>query len=266
MAIRLYEEAAHASAYARYRPHYSMKVRDLIKSFMEKHGCGFDCIVDVATGSGQALTHWTEMFHKCVGVDISGEQIKNARTAFQEKGVKNVELHVSPAEDLPLSSSSCDLVSCATAWHWLDADKFYSEATRVLRQPGVLAVYSHGIPFFPNNPEATSLTMKLYDEKLSKVWHPNTRHIVNHYKEVELPYPVTERHDILQEWPIPLSHYVSYLGTLATYQKYLKEYPGDAPLDELYQELKEAFSVTDTDPIVECAFPLFIILGAKMHY
>ena len=173
MAIRLFEGAVHASEYAQFRPRYTTKVRDLIKSFMEKHDCGFDCMVDVATGSGQSLSYWTDVFHKCVGLDISAEQIKNARAAFQEAGVKNVDFQVCPAEDLFLSSSSCDLVSCATAWHWLDADKFYSEATRVLRQPGVLAVYGYGIPFFPTNQKATDVTLKFHNVTLKKYWHAN---------------------------------------------------------------------------------------------
>ena len=266
MAIRLFEEAVHASAYAQFRPHYSTKIRDGIKSFMEKHGCGFDCMADVATGTGQALAYWTDVFRKCIGVDISGEQIKNARAAFQEKGVKNVEFHVCPAEDVSLSSSSCDLVTCAQAWHWLDAETLYKEATRILRKPGILAVYGYGIPFFPSNQTATDVTLKFHNVTLANYWHTNRGHIVNHYKEVELPYPVTERHDITQEWPIPLSHYMGYLGTWSGYCKYKEDNPGDDPLGQVYKELKEAFSARDTDPIVDCAFPIFVILAANLAH
>ena len=263
MANRLFEEAEHVSAYAQFRPHYGIEVRNVIEGFMKKHGCGLDCIVDVGTGSGQALAYWTELFNNCVGVDISGEQINKATKAFQEKGVTNVKFHVCPAEDIPLSASSCDLVTCATAWHWLDAERFYKEATRVLRNPGVLVVYSYGLPFFPSSQKATDAIMSFHTDTLSKVWHPNVRHIMNQYKEVELPYSVTERHDITQKWPIPLSRVVAFLHTLATYRKYMKEYPGEDPLVEVHQELKDAFSAGDTDPIVDCTFPVFIILGAK---
>ena len=268
MAIRLFEEADLASAYAHFRPSYSTKVRDVITTFMEKHGCDFDCMVDVATGSGQALAYWTDVFHKCIGLDISAEQIKNAKTVFQEKGVKNVEFHVCHAEDLPLplSSSSCDLVTCAAAWHWLeDADKFYSGATTVLRSPGVLAIYSYGYPFFPNNQKATDVTLKFQDVTLAKYWHANRCHILDHYRDVELPFAVTERYDMTQEWSIPLSHYVGYLGTYTAYQKYKEDNPGNDPLCKVYTDLKEAFSVVDTDPIVDCAFPVFCILGAKIR-
>ena len=265
MAIRLFEEAVHASAYAQFRPRYSTKVRNLVKSFMKKHGCGFNCIADVATGSGQALAYWTDVFHKCIGLDISAEQIKNARAKFQEKGVKNVDFHVCPAGELSLSSNTCDLVTCAQAWHWLDAEKLYSEATRVLRQPGVLAVYGYGIPFFPTNQKATDVTLNFHNVTLKKYWHANRRHIVNHYKEVELPYSVTERYDITQEWPIPLSHYVGYLGTWSGYCKYREDNPGDDLLDTVQKELKDAFSAGDTDPIVDCAFPVFLSLGLNVH-
>ena len=124
--------------------------------------------------------------------------------------MRNVELHVSPAEDLPLSAGSCDLVTCARSWQLLDAEKFYKEATRVLRQPGVLAVYSYGIPFFPHNQKATNVVRAFHTETLSKAWPPNMRHIVNQYKEVELPYSVTERQDITQNKPIPLSQFAAF--------------------------------------------------------
>ena len=264
MTTRLFEEAEHASAYAQFRPHYGIEVRNVIEGFMKKHSCGLDCIVDVGTGSGQALAYWTELFNNCVGVDISGEQINKATKAFQEKGVTNAEFHVCPAEDIPLSASSCDLVTCATTWHWLDAEKFYNEATRVLKQPGVLAVYSYGIPFFPQSQKATDVAMKFCTETLRKSLPPNMRHIVNQYKEVDLPYSVTERHDITQNWPISVSQFVAFLRTLGSYRKYMKENPGEDPLDEVHQELKDAFSAGDTDPIVDCTFPVFIILGAKI--
>ena len=264
MAIRWFEGAKHASAYVQYRPSYSIQIRDVIKSFMEKHGCGFDCIADAATGSGQALAYWTDVFRKCIGLDISAEQIKNAKTVFQEKGVKNVEFHVCPAEDLPLSSNSCDLVTCAMGWHWLDAGKFYSECTRVLRKPGVLAVYGYGYPFFPQHKKATEVSMEFQDFLARKCWHPSLRHIRNQYKEVKLPYSVTERFDITQEWHVPLSHYMAFLRTLATYRKYMSDYPGDDPLDAVHKELKDAFSAGDTDPIVDCTFPVFIILGTAI--
>ena len=263
MGTRLFEEAQHVSAYAQFRPHYSVEVRNVIKEFVERHGCGLECVVDVGTGSGQALAYWTEVFHDCVGVDISAEQIKRATKAFQDKGATNVKLHVSPAEDLPLSAGSCDLVTCATTWHWLDAEKFYKEATRVLRQPGVLAVYSYGIPFFPHNQKATNVVRAFHTETLSKAWPPNMRHIVNQYKEVELPYSVTERQDITQSKPIPLSQFVAFLRTLASYRKFMKEFPGEDPVEDVHRELRDAFSTRDADPIVDCTFPVFIILGAK---
>ena len=82
---------------------------------------------------------------------------------------------------------------------------------------------------------------------------------------MELPYPVTERYDIIQEWPIPLSHYVGYLGTWSGYCKYREDNPDDDPLDAVHKELKDAFSAGDTDPIVDCAFPIFLSLGLNVH-
>ena len=75
MAFSFFEETEHASVYAQHRPHCNIKVRSVIKSFMEKHGCGLGCVVDLGTGSGQALAYWTRVFRKCVG-----DALKHLRT------------------------------------------------------------------------------------------------------------------------------------------------------------------------------------------
>ena len=80
-----------------------------------------------------------------------------------------------------------------------------------------------------------------------------------------MPFPVTERYDVTQEWPIPLSQYMGYVGTRSGSCKYVRDNPGADPLGEVYQELKEAFSVVDADPIVDCALPIFVILGANLR-
>ena len=136
---RLYEGSDLAAAYDMFRPMYPEVVFDTISTFMKENGCpGFDVAVDVACGSGQSTFSLCNLFQKVIGVDISEAQIANARvkvtTNLQDS--KRIEFIVGNAHDLPLESSSADLITCATAWHWLDPELFYREAKRVLEPKG----------------------------------------------------------------------------------------------------------------------------------
>jgi ubiquinone/menaquinone biosynthesis C-methylase UbiE len=69
-----------------------------------------------------------------IGTDVSADQISHAIPK------ENVEYRCSPGEDLSfLQSNSVDLITIATALHWLDTEKFFQEVQRVLKaHTGVL--------------------------------------------------------------------------------------------------------------------------------
>ena len=125
---------------------YPKTLFDTISSFIKKNGCsGYDVAVDVACGSGQSTFPLYNLFQKVIGVDISEAQITNARAkiATTLQGSKNIKFMVGDAHNLCLDSSSADLITCATAWHWLDSELFYREAKRILKPKGCLAVYGY---------------------------------------------------------------------------------------------------------------------------
>ena len=80
-------------------------------------------------------------------MDISETQIQQAKLKRREDKSKKseVEFIIGEAHNLPFESSSVDLLTCAMAWHWLDAEKFYNEAKRVLKPGGCLAIYGHWV-------------------------------------------------------------------------------------------------------------------------
>jgi ubiquinone/menaquinone biosynthesis C-methylase UbiE len=266
MAIRLFEGALHATEYVRYRPQYSTKVRKIIEQFMRKHKCSFDTIADVGCGSGQSLHFWTDSFKKCVGLDISEEQVKAATETFHSKDINNVEFHVCPAESLPKDLKNCDLVTIGAAWHWIDADAFYKEADRVLKSPGVLAVYSYSLPCIPSDPKASEILVNFYSVTLKDYWHPKRQqHVFNKYSDVHLPYVTAERHDFDQDWSVPLSHLIGYIRTWSGYLKYKERHPGTTILSEIHRDLSLALGshATEDDPTVHCSYPIFMHIGLK---
>lgn len=266
MAIRLYEASRLAKVYALYRPQYGTKIRDIIQKFMNKHGCSYDTVLDVACGSGQSIRCWTASFKKCIGVDISEEQIKQAREKFDLEGIGHVDFRISPAESLPSDVKECDLVTMATAWHWVDASDFYREADRVLKSPGVLAVYAYSLPYFPDNPEASQVIGNFFHVTLKDCLHENTKHIFNRYSAVKLPFEIEERHDFDYEWCVPLSHLVGLLSSADACWKYVKDHPGTTVLSQVKEDLKCSLHLatdSDDDPTIRCLFPTFINIGLK---
>ena len=144
-----FESVDISEAYAKFRPVYPQSVANIIVYYMKsKESLGFDFAVDVGCGSGQSTFLLCEYFNKVVGLDVSETQIQQAKLKCSREATSSklaVEFIVGDAHNLPFESSSVDLITCAMAWHWLDAEKFYNEAKRVLKPGGCLAIYGHGV-------------------------------------------------------------------------------------------------------------------------
>ena len=139
--IGVFEEKDQAALYARYRPVYPEKVMEIISHYMDSNGCsGYERAVDVCCGSGQATMLLSKRFREVYSYDISSEQISQAQHVHRN-ATSNVNFAVGDAHHLPIETSSVDLLTTALGWHWLDPDKFYSEAKRVLKPRGCIAVY-----------------------------------------------------------------------------------------------------------------------------
>lgn len=110
---------AHQSAnYASYRPQYPKDLFSRLLSFAGiEEGAKRSCLVDVATGSGQALVGLASSFQRAIGLDASSSQVANAVQ------LPNVEYLVGEAHDLPLEAHSTDMVVVSQALHWFDIPK-----------------------------------------------------------------------------------------------------------------------------------------------
>ncbi len=74
-----------------------------------------------------------------VGVDISMNMLRKARTRFQEQGVNNVHLVKADAAHLPVDDATVNLVLSMNGWHaFADKQGTAAEMQRVLRHHGTL--------------------------------------------------------------------------------------------------------------------------------
>ena len=265
MAVRLFEEVTHAQLYSKYRPTYPRAVLDIISSFISKHGGGFGTVVDVGCGSGQSTFYLGGLFQRCVGIDISKAQVENAQRQCQEN-VQNVEFKVGDVSNLPVESETVDVVTCAQAWHWLNPADLYRECNRVLKPKGCLVVYGYGNVELTNK-DCNRLVSNFYSSTLKGCWHQGRLHIDNLYKDVKLPYKVTERHDLSMHHVMSLPGFIGYVSSWSGYQTYCERNPGNTMLTDLQEGIKAVLEGTDLDrdqeAKVEMRFPVFVIMGQK---
>lgn len=100
--------------------------------------------LDVGCGTGFSTVALKEIVQKVIGLDISAERLSLA----EKKG--NVEYILRSAENLPVCADKFDLITVSQAIHWVNKDKFFKEADRVLKRSGWLIAYDN---YFSNQAE-----------------------------------------------------------------------------------------------------------------
>jgi SAM-dependent methyltransferase len=114
--------------YDRYRVGYPPS---LFERVLQEVG-GRPRILDLATGTGLAARDLAHASSLLVGCDVALMMIKRSRWGSRV---------IAPAEALPFSDEAFDLVTCAQAFHWMNADVAYREMRRVLTRRGVAALW-----------------------------------------------------------------------------------------------------------------------------
>jgi len=124
-----------AETYARCRPSYPSDAIDFIVALsgIDKNST----VVDVGCGTGISSRLFAERGYKVIGIEpnddmrLKAEAEDNPDTLSYQKGT---------AEDTTLGAACCDLIVCAQAFHWFDADKSLSEFQRILKPGGLVAL------------------------------------------------------------------------------------------------------------------------------
>lgn len=123
--------------YGRYRPgppeSYFRRLADLGIGLKEQR------ILDLGTGTGALARRFARQGAVVAGIDISPEQIAEARRLAADQGL-TVDFHVSPAETPPFAPASFDVASANQCWLYFDAPRTLASLRRVLGPRGLLMV------------------------------------------------------------------------------------------------------------------------------
>lgn len=227
--------------YARFRPRYPAALFDWLASRSPAAALAWD----VATGSGQAAVELASRFDRVVATDASAAQLASAERR------PNVEYRREPAERSSLGAGSVDLVTVAQALHWFDHERFFAEASRVLRPGGLLAVWCYEV--FETAPAVDAIVSRFYHDVIGAWWPPERRWIETGYADLVMPFPRVEAPAFALTARWDLDALVGYLGTWSAVQRYRAD-RGSDPLPAVRASLAEAWGDPAEERLV--AWPL----------
>jgi SAM-dependent methyltransferase len=123
-----------ARDYALYRPGYAPSVTTALLALLERPIAEID-IADVGAGTGI----WTTMLaargpRSLVAVEPNDDMRQQGILATQ--GYNNISWRKGTGESTGLGAGSCDIVSMASSFHWVDFDRGCAEFQRILRPGG----------------------------------------------------------------------------------------------------------------------------------
>lgn len=125
-----------AERYAKGRPRFHLFVIEKIGKFLalEKP---LKMALDVGCGTGLSSVALKEISESVVGIDVSIEMLNQA------KKTEGIEYFLASAENLPFDGAKFDLLTISQAIHWVDKEKFFAEADRVLKKDALIAAYDN---------------------------------------------------------------------------------------------------------------------------
>ena len=170
-------------------PTYPEDLFRFLARVVPSRGVAWDC----ATGNGQAATHLAGYFDRVMATDESGEMIAQAPRD------PRIVYRVAEAEDSGLEDLSVDLVTVASAVHWFDLRRFYSEVRRVVKPGGTVSVWTYYTPVFDNDIDA--VIQHLAHDVLGAYWDERVHYVVDEFHDLPFPFelarsPFPDRHGV----------------------------------------------------------------------
>jgi ubiquinone/menaquinone biosynthesis C-methylase UbiE len=205
-----------AGSYAEFRPRYPAALYRWLASEAPGGARVWDC----ACGSGQASVDLAGYFDQVVATDLSAQQLQEAQPH------PRIEYRVALAEQSQLPAGAMDLVAVAQALHWFDCERFYTEARRVLRPGGLLAVWSYSVCSLESR-AADVLFQDFYAHTVGPCWPPERRHVESGYQTLPFPQPELAVPEFAMELRWSLAQLVGYLGSWSATSRYRKAHGTD---------------------------------------
>jgi SAM-dependent methyltransferase len=238
--------ATEAAEYAHLRPTYPDDLFSFLSTVVAFRDVAWDC----ATGNGQAATHLARYFERVIATDESAEMIAQAPRD------PKIEYRVAEAEDSGLEEGSIDLVTVASAIHWFDLDRFYSEVRRVVKPGGVVAAWTYYTPVFGD--DIDTIIKHLAQQVLKDYWDKRLHYVVDEFHDLPFPFEPIEAPPYRTDMRWTMEDLLGYFETWSSSVKY-REAKGTHPTDLIKADVARVWG--DPRQKRDLHFPLYMRLG-----
>lgn len=237
-----------SNIYARFRPNYPDELFSFLSSLTPANDLAWDC----ATGNGQAAVSLSKYFKKVVATDGSEQQIKNA--APHEK----IKYSIALADNSGIESGTVDLVTIASALHWMNFDMFYREVNRVLKPGGIFAAWA----YYKSHIDSAIDPMVKYLSKdvLGEYWPPERAYVTNYYNTIPFPFRIIETPSFETSVIANMDFLIGYFHSWSSTQQYIKT-NGKDPVDLIRKELETAWG--DLSKTRKITWDIILKVGQK---
>lgn len=169
---------------------------------------------------------------------------------------------IASAENSGIESNSINLITVAQAFHWFDIDAFAKEVNSVLKDGGVLAIWTYNLLSVQgtNGKAIDDAINHLYGSVLEGFWPDERALVETGYKDIQLPFKELKAPVFYMsaEWSLP--QITGYLNTWSAAKKYQEEV-GVNPVEMLNDEISGIWGEPEITRLIK--WPLSIRVWQK---
>lgn len=243
-----------ARAYAAGRFDYPVEVYANICDFAGRDH--FDVAVDLGCGTGLSLKGLEAISDRLIGIEPADEM-----RAIAAENLPEADIRKGTGDATGLEDGSSDLVTVATAFHWFDRDKSFTEIARILRPGGVFAVYRYDFPVIVGPGQV------VLERHSRRYWHKYRAPVLTLYDDTleameECEYFARAEHRFL---PNPVPFTIADFGAFCRSTSYGSAYAatledGEAYFQGLEDELAAAQPLS-ADGTFDVTFDIYMFLA-----
>jgi len=261
-----------AKMYELARPKY---VKDMFSNIMKrvKHKTN---LLDIACGTGQLLYPLSIHFDTSIGVDVSKQQIDEAKAKIEKNNSNKIFFYTTDVYDLcsvlkneekiKYEKNMFDLVVIGQAFHWFEEEKLLSFIKSELLKPGgVLAINGYQKQHFKEDNKIFSPTEKLIQE-LTTYFECDVKYNDSGYLT---SYPVFKKYfknfentNYTEGFDNSIENVVSLIKSWSAYVNFNKDNIEGKKIDPLAEFVKEieSLGLKKEDTVEYCNFYFSLVM------
>ncbi len=176
-----------AKEYAKYRDIYP---EEFYQKIVDRGLClGGQRVLDLGTGTGVLPRNMYRYGAIWTGIDISPEQIEEARRLAMEGGME-IDFQATAAEDIDFPEASFDVITACQCFWYFDHQKVLPKLARLLKKDGkLLILYMAWLPFEDKIAGAS--------EELVLKYSPNWSGAGERRHPIEIPEAADEHFEVI---------------------------------------------------------------------